>query len=207
MSDQRFSHLTPGSLVFFGSKSLDKYVVLDYTMTNNASWSFNADCECPRGISIDCLGDIVLTDYNSASAPIKVFDVGKLRSAMSDGVDHVADVRSCGAVRSIHLSGITNAMAVGFNPMNGHLCVTDSPNTRIRAYASTAEVDGVVLPLPALPSASEPLATDSWEEHLDPASQCKYWFNTTTGESTWEAPSHVLAPGVSYESSDGSVSS
>ena len=43
MSDQRFSHLTPGSLVFFGSKSLDKYVVLDYTMTNNATWSFDAD--------------------------------------------------------------------------------------------------------------------------------------------------------------------
>ena len=43
MSDQRFSHLTPGSLVFSGSKSLDKYVVLDYSMTNNATWSFDAD--------------------------------------------------------------------------------------------------------------------------------------------------------------------
>ena len=43
MSDQRFSQLTPGGLVFFGSKSLDKYVVLDYSMTNNATWSFDAD--------------------------------------------------------------------------------------------------------------------------------------------------------------------
>ena len=51
MSDQRFSHLTPGSLVFFGSKSLDKYVVLDYTMTNNASWSFDADFVEVREVS------------------------------------------------------------------------------------------------------------------------------------------------------------
>ena len=43
MSDQRFSQPSPGSLVFFGSKSLEKYVVLDYTITNNASWSFKAD--------------------------------------------------------------------------------------------------------------------------------------------------------------------